>query len=213
MKITAINTSPRKNWNTAQLVKEAAKGAESKGAEIVYFDLYQQEKFTGCISCFGCKRKPNEGKCIYKDGILPILQSIRESDAVIVGTPNYLGQPSAGFRALYERVFFQNFTYRIGDMFYEEAKKPVLFIMTSNMPEEGYQQGAYAEMIKTYRAGLSNSIGPTEVFISGNTLQVSDYSLYNWNMFDSKIKQERHETVFPEELKTVYGLGANLVRA
>ena len=212
MKITAINTSPRKNWNTAQLVKEAAKGAESKGADIVYFDLYQQEKFTGCISCFGCKRKPNEGRCIYKDGILPILQSIRESDAVIIGTPNYLGQPSAGFRALYERLFFQNLTYRVDDRFYEECKKPALFIMTSNVPEEGYQQGPYAEMIKTYQAGLSSSIGPTEVFICGNTLQVSDYSIYNWNMFDPKVKEERHEKVFPEELKTVYGLGANLIR-
>ncbi len=212
MKITAINTSPRKNWNTAQLIKEAVKGAESKGAEIVYFDLYQQEKFTGCISCFGCKRKPNEGKCVYKDGILPILQSIRESDAVIIGTPNYLGQPSAGFRALYERIVFQNLTYRVDDRFYEEYKKPTLFIMTSNVPEEGYQQGPYAEMIKTYQAGLAANIGPTEVFICGNTLQVKDYSIYNWNMFDSKIKEERHRTVFPQELRNAYELGANLVR-
>ncbi len=212
MKITAINTSPRKNWNTAQLIKEAVKGAESKGAEIVYFDLYQQERFTGCISCFGCKRKPNEGKCVYKDGILPILQSIRESDAVIIGTPNYLGQPSAGFRALYERIVFQNLTYRVDVRFYEEYKKPTLFIMTSNVPEEGYQQGPYAEMIKTYQAGLSANIGPTEVFICGNTLQVKDYSIYNWNMFDSKVKEERHKTVFPQELRNAYELGANLVR-
>jgi multimeric flavodoxin WrbA len=212
MKITAINTSPRKNWNTAQLIKEAVKGAESKGAEIVYFDLYQQERFTGRISCFGCKRKPNEGKCVYKDGILPILQSIRESDAVIIGTPNYLGQPSAGFRALYERIVFQNLTYRVDVRFYEEYKKPTLFIMTSNVPEEGYQQGPYAEMIKTYQAGLSANIGPTEVFICGNTLQVKDYSIYNWNMFDSKVKEERHKTVFPQELRNAYELGANLVR-
>ena len=212
MKITAINTSPRKNWNTAQLIKEAVKGAESKGAEIVYFDLYQQERFTGCISCFGCKRKPNEGKCVYKDGILPILQSIRESDAVIIGTPNYLGQPSAGFRALYERIVFQNLTYRVDVRFYAEYKKPTLFIMTSNVPEEGYQQGPYAEMIKTYQAGLSANIGPTEVFICGNTLQVKDYSIYNWNMFDSKTKEERHKTVFPQELRNAYELGANLVR-
>jgi multimeric flavodoxin WrbA len=212
MKLTAINTSPRKNWNTAQLIKEAVKGAESKGAEIVYFDLYQQERFTGCISCFGCKRKPNEGKCVYKDGILPILQSIRESDAVIIGTPNYLGQPSAGFRALYERIVFQNLTYRVDVRFYEEYKKPTLFIMTSNVPEEGYQQGPYAEMIKTYQAGLSANIGPTEVFICGNTLQVKDYSIYNWNMFDSKVKEERHKTVFPQELRNAYELGANLVR-
>lgn len=32
MKTIIINASPRKNWNTAQLVKEAQKGAESAGA-------------------------------------------------------------------------------------------------------------------------------------------------------------------------------------
>ncbi len=33
-KIIIINASPRKNWNTAQLMKEALKGAESSGANI-----------------------------------------------------------------------------------------------------------------------------------------------------------------------------------
>ena len=63
-KIVAINCSPRTVWNTATLVKDAAEGAKEKGAEIEYFDLYRLEKFTGCISCFGCKLEPNLGKCI-----------------------------------------------------------------------------------------------------------------------------------------------------
>ena len=40
-KIVAVNTSPRTTWNTAAMVREAAKGAEAQGAEIVYFDLYK----------------------------------------------------------------------------------------------------------------------------------------------------------------------------
>lgn len=143
MKVAAINTSPRNNWNTAQLVKEAAKGVESLGAEVQYFDLYRQEKFTGCISCFGCKREPNEGWCVYKDGIHEILQAIKQADAVIIGTPNYLGQPSAGFHALYERLVFQNLTYRKDKWSYHEAVTPTLFILTSNAPEEAYQEGGY----------------------------------------------------------------------
>lgn len=38
-----------------KLVTEAAKGAESAGVHIEKIDLYKMEKFTGCISCFGCK--------------------------------------------------------------------------------------------------------------------------------------------------------------
>ncbi len=213
MKVTAINTSPRTNWNTAILVKEAAKGAEEAGAEVAYFDLYQLEKFTGCVSCFGCKLAPGEGKCILRDGLAPVLQAIRESDAVILGTPNYLGQPSAGFRALYERLVFQNITYEKERRHYYEAKTPALFIMTSNCPEEGYMEGSlYAAMLESYKGGLEGSIGPTKVLISGNTLQVSDYSRFHWTMFDPVEKQKRRETVFPEEMKKAFELGEGLIR-
>jgi len=56
-RITAVNAGPRKGWNTDTLISEAAKGAESAGAKIGRFDLFRLEKYTGCISCFGCKRE------------------------------------------------------------------------------------------------------------------------------------------------------------
>ena len=49
MKTIVVNASPRKNWNTAELLKEAKKGAESVGAETEYVDLYDLN-FTGCRS-------------------------------------------------------------------------------------------------------------------------------------------------------------------
>ena len=42
-KIVAINCSPRSAWNTATLVREAAKGAENQGAEVELLDLYKLE--------------------------------------------------------------------------------------------------------------------------------------------------------------------------
>lgn len=212
MIITAVNAGPRKTWNTAQLVKEAARGAQETGAEVRYFDLYDRERFTGCISCFGCKRSPNEGICVCRDGLSGILASIRESDAVIFGTPNYLGQPSAGFRALYERLIFQNLTYQKEQRYYREAKTPVLFIMASNVPEEGYSAGPYREMIDYYRLGLGGSLGPCSVLLCGDTMQVSDYSMYNWTMFDAAHKTARHEAVFPDEKKKAYDLGVSLAK-
>ena len=49
-KIVVVNAGPRKGWNTDTLITEASKGAESAGAEIVRFDLFRLEKYTGCIS-------------------------------------------------------------------------------------------------------------------------------------------------------------------
>lgn len=126
MKITAINASPRTGRNTASLVAEAARGAESAGASAERFDLYRLEKYTGCISCFGCKLKPNEGRCVCRDGLSPVLESIRSSDGLIIGTPNYLGDVSAGFRALYERLIFQYITYKKKPQSYNTRSIPVL---------------------------------------------------------------------------------------
>jgi NAD(P)H-dependent FMN reductase len=207
MKIVAINTSPRSNWNTAQLVKEAARGAESAGAEVQYFDLYKQEKFTGCISCFGCKKEEYKGHCVCRDGLTPVLDAIRRADGLIIGSPNYLSELTASFRALYERLIFQNLTYTIEKPCCNERPIPVLLIMTSNAPDN-----MYLDMLKNYQQVLSAFVGPTEIFVSGETLQLKDYSKtdWPWTLFDPEAKRKRYETVFPEECQKAFEMGAAL---
>lgn len=209
--IVAINASPRKEWNTGTLVREAAKGAEAEGAQVQIFDLYKLEKFTGCVSCFGCKLPANLGNCICKDGLAPVLEAIRNADGLILGSPNYLGDVSAGFRALYERLVFQYITYKTEPRSYNDRQIPVLFVMTSNAPEEMYTPEFYGRVVSNYQQSLSAFVGPTKVLISANTLQVNDYEKYNWTMFDPAAKKVRHETVFQEEKKSAYALGAEMV--
>ena len=211
-KIVAINGSPRTDWNTGTLIREAARGAEEAGAEVQVFDLYKLEKFTGCVSCFGCKAEANPGKCVYKDGLAPVLEAIREADGLIFGTPNYLGDVSSGFRALYERLIFQYISYKTDPQNYNTKRRPILFIMTSNLPEEMYDQVGYAGVLSTYQATLNHIIGPTKTCVSGNTLQVKDYSKYNWTVFDAEAKKEHHEEVFPKEKEEAYSLGAAMVK-
>lgn len=210
-KIVAINCSPRTVWNTATLVREAAKGAEGQGAEVKIIDLYKLEKFTGCLSCFGCKLPDSLGKCICKDGLIPVLEEVRNADGLIIGTPNYLGDVSAGFRALYERLIFQALTYKTEVRSYNEKQIPVLMIMTSNASEEYYSQIGYDEMLKRYQGTLGTFVGPAKILISSDTLQVKDYSRYNWTMFDPEHKKERHENVFPEDKKKAFAMGEQMV--
>ncbi len=211
-KIVAINASPRTAWNTGSLVREAAKGAEVEGAEVKVFDLYKLEKFTGCISCFGCKLPEHQGVCICKDGLTPVLEEIRNADGLILGTPNYLGDISAALRSLYERLIFQALTYKLEPRSYNERRIPVLFIMTSNCSEEFYSQIGYDKMLENYQNSLSGMVGPTKVMISGDTLQVNDYSKYDWSMFDPEAKRMRHEEVFPDDMKKAFLLGAEMVK-
>ena len=206
-RIVAVNAGPRTGWNTETLVSEASQGAVSSGAEVERFNLFRLERYTGCISCFGCKKERFKGHCICKDALTPVLDAIREADGLIIGSPNYLGNLTASFRALYERLIFQNLTYNIESPCCNEHPIPVLLIMTSNAPDY-----MYGSLLSDYKQTLSRFVGPTEVLVSGDTLQISDYGKtdWRWTMFDPQAKLRRHETVFPEERKKAFELGRSL---
>ena len=208
-KIVVVNAGPRRGWNTDTLITEAARGAESAGASIERFDLFRLERYTGCISCFGCKKERFKGQCICRDGLKPVLDAIREADGLIIGSPNYLSELTASFRALYERLIFQNLTYTVENPCCNERPIPVLLIMTSNAPDT-----AYTDLLNGYQQALSTFVGPTEVLVSGETLQLKDYGKtdWAWTMFDPEARKERHETVFPEECKRAFEMGAGLVK-
>ncbi len=206
-KIIVVNAGPRKGWNTDTLITEAAKGAEAAGAAVERFDLFRLEKYTGCISCFGCKKEKHKGQCVCRDGLTPVLDAIRESDGLIIGSPNYLSNLTASFRALYERLVFQNLTYSAETPCCNAHPVPVLLIMTSNAPDT-----MYTGLLETYRQTLDRFVGPARVLVSGDTLQLKDYSKtdWPWTYFDPEAKKARHETVFPEEMKKAFELGKAL---
>lgn len=205
-KIIAVNASPRSDWNTGILVREAAAGAASVGAEVEIIDLNKLGKFTGCVSCFGCKTEAHLGKCICRDGLTDVLEKIRTADGLILASPVYLGDITAGLRALYERLIFQYISYKLAPSSYNTRPIPVVFILTSNAPGE-----YYADLLKRYKGSLEAFIGPTQTFISGNTLQVENYEKYNWTMFNPDEKKERRETVFPKERQAAHALGTAML--
>ena len=207
-KVVVVNAGPRKGWNTDTMITEAAKGAEAAGAEIQRFDLFRLERYTGCISCFGCKKERFKGHCVCRDGLTPVLDAIREADGLIIGSPNYLSELTASFRALYERLIFQNLTYNVEAPCCNERLIPVLLVMTSNAPDTMYQG-----LLRNYQQTLSRFVGPTEILVSGDTLQLKDYSKtdWEWSLFDPEAKRRRHETVFPAECRKAYEMGKALV--
>lgn len=208
-KIIAVNAGPRKGWNTDTLIRDAAKGAESAGAEVEYFDLFRLEKYTGCVSCFGCKKEKNKGRCVCRDGLSPVLDSIREADGLIIGSPNYLSEMTASFRALYERLIFQSLTYNLENPCCRVREIPVLLIMTSNAPDR-----AYIGLLENYRKTFDRFVGPAKLLVSGNTLQLADYSKtdWEWTMFDPEAKKRRHETVFPKERERAFAMGRDMAQ-
>lgn len=63
-KIIILNGSPRKNGNTAGLIREFTKGAESSGNTVTEFFL-DGMNVNGCKGCFGGGKNPG-GPCVQR---------------------------------------------------------------------------------------------------------------------------------------------------
>lgn len=106
MKTMVLNASPRRNGNTAKLLKSTADGARDAGAEVEYIDLYNLT-FTGCRGCMLCKRKGVERcYCYWKDDLSTIIDKIFHADVLLIGTAIYLGRPTSRYFELLERLHF-----------------------------------------------------------------------------------------------------------
>jgi len=129
MKVMAFNGSPRKTWNTATLLEKALEGAASKGAETELIHLYDLN-YKGCISCFACKTKDGKsyGRCAVKDDLTPIFEKVLDAQALIFGSPVYLGTSTGQMRSFMERLVFPFLTYTDppGTLFPGKSR-PVLF--------------------------------------------------------------------------------------
>ena len=208
MKTIIINAGPRKNWNTAQLLKEARRGAESVGAETEYIDLYDMN-FTGCRGCLACKLKNGKHPgCAWKDDLSPLINRILESDSLIIGTPIYWGEPTAQFRALMERLVFCVVPYEDGTYF--NGKVNIGFIYTGNM-----DRGYYEQNLRPYLDGIEGLFkmglhGYTINYASCDTWQIKDYSKYDMAFFNEEAKLIHREKQFPIDLGECFKMGEKL---
>ena len=135
MKAIAINGSPRKGWNTDLLLREALKGAADAGAETELIQL-SDLTFSGCRSCFACKRAEAEtGRCMWKDDLQPVLDKILSADAVFMGSPIYLGNVSGMMYCLMERLVFSLLSYDDYSKRLFHGKVNSCFFFTMNAPK------------------------------------------------------------------------------
>ena len=107
MKVLLINGSPRQNGNTAIALTEVAKQLTKEGieSEIVWIG---NKPIRGCIACGQCKAR-SLGQCVFDDDICnKISEKFKESNALIVGSPVYNGQPNGALLSIIQRAFYSN---------------------------------------------------------------------------------------------------------
>lgn len=210
MKTVILNASPRKNWNTAQLLKSAQRGAESVGAETEYIDLYDLN-FTGCHSCLACKRKgARRCHCFWKDDLSPILDRVFAADALIIGSPIYFGDITSQFHAVLERLCFVALSYDDYHNYFD-GKANVGIVLTMNATSEMYKD--YYESKLSDQLNLFRMLnGELLILPVCDTLQVEDYSKYDMASFDEGHKRDVHNEQFSADLERAFAMGTELSR-
>lgn len=208
MKLIAINGSPRRNWNTATVLTHVVNGAASQGADAQLIHLIDI-KYQGCISCFSCKLKNGKsyGKCSVQDGLTPILDTVRTVDALVVGSPIYLGSPTGLLRSFIERLLFPYIAYdkERTNLFGRKIRTGLIYTM--NHTESMFNQLGLGKQLEFTELLFKRTFGHSETITAYDTYQFDDYDKYVSTGFDKGAKARRREEVFPDDCKKAFDMG------
>lgn len=105
MKVVAFNGSPRKEGNTASLIKYVLAELEKEGIETEVMQV-GGKKIHGCTACGKCYEKMDK-KCINdKDIVNECIEKMIEADGIILASPTYFADLTPELKALIDRAGF-----------------------------------------------------------------------------------------------------------
>ena len=103
MNVVAINGSPRKDGNTAILIRKVFAELEREGIDTELIQLGGQT-VPGCKACYACF-KNRDGKCVQmEDPVNHIIARMAKADGIIIGSPVYVSDVTAEVKALIDRA-------------------------------------------------------------------------------------------------------------
>jgi multimeric flavodoxin WrbA len=97
-RILGISGSPNAEGNTAYSVRYAI-GLVKDRHETEYISLGGLD-IHPCVGCWSCSKT---GRCRYKDGMETVYAALRRCDAVVIGSPVYMGMVSGQLKSMMDR--------------------------------------------------------------------------------------------------------------
>ena len=201
MKTIVINADPKIKQEIGKLLKSAAKGAESVGSEVEYFDLYKMD-IKGCMICSICKKKNKESfKCYWRDELSPIIEKILNADSLLIGSHIFFNEPTSHYRALVERLIYCIVSYDRN--YYYKGKVNVGLFYRVISPKEHFE--------KNVRPCLKS----TEDLFKMLNGEVKVYTSYKGMVSEKKTEDEikEKEKEFEMDLKKAFEIGAKLSKS
>ena len=182
VKVVAFNCSPRKDGNTAHMIRTVLDVLESEGIETEMVQV-GGNVLRGCAVCGACKRN-KDMKCAFgKDGINDYAQKMLDADGIIIGSPTYYSDMTAECKALIDRC---------GSVL-GPAGKPL-----------SRKVGAAVSAVR--RAGGINTIDSIQHFFTINEMYIASSSYWNMSLSRDLGDFEKDE----EGIRTMCKLGENM---
>jgi multimeric flavodoxin WrbA len=99
MLVLGLNGSPRRLGNSETLLKEALRGTEAEGANVLQFNLAFME-ISPCEACEECFR---DGECVLLDEMCRLYDVLDQADAMIISSPIYFSGMSSQLKIVVDR--------------------------------------------------------------------------------------------------------------
>lgn len=180
MKVLGINSSARKDGNTAILINKIFEVLNKESIETELVQL-AGKIIEPCKACWACS---DQGNCVHrKDCFQEIFEKMKETDGILLGSPVYSANVSANMQALLERAAV------VCDM------NPGLFAHKVGAAVTAVRRGGALQAIDTMNHFFLNH----EMFVVGSTY---------WNMGYGQMPGDVEKD--QEALENMENLGQNM---
>jgi multimeric flavodoxin WrbA len=182
LKVVAFNGSPRKDGNTAILLRRVLAVLEAEGVETELIQLAGQQ-IHGCMACGTCRKIQNRECKIVNDPVNDFIGKMTEADGIILGSPTYFSMMTPEMKALIDRAGY-----------------------VARANSDLFQRKVGAAVVAVRRAGGIPTFDAINHFFLISQMIVPGSSYWNIGVGGSKGDVEKDE----EGLKTMADLGKNM---
>ena len=102
MRVIAFNGSGRKDGNTALLLNTVLNELSKQGIETELIQLAGRAP-QGCLACYKCLENKDQKCAVTADNLNEYLAKMINADGIVLGSPVYFTDVTAGIKALIER--------------------------------------------------------------------------------------------------------------
>jgi len=182
MKVIAFNGSVRKEGNTAILLNLVLDELKAEGIETELYSL-AGKPIQGCMACYKCFEKKNKQCAVEKDIVNECIRKMEEADGILLGSPTYFADVSAGMKALIERTG-----------------------MVGRANTDLYKRKVGAAVVACRRAGAISVFNSLNYFFTINEMIIPGSSYWNIGMG----RQPGEVSNDAEGVQTMKNLGKNM---